>query len=199
MIRLSLQRKADLLTIVTIAFALPAYYKTRFLLEGLITPRDLLNTSAVFEVLFSFLLALLLVAFYRAGGRYLEKIDRRWSQRVFVAALLLLSTLLAIAFTRFFFTYVVPWGTTSSYEFDIALLALLMPLLLSGVADKIFLLGKIREVERAEAAARYEMLKARLSPHFLFNSLNTLVDIIEEDPKLAVPFIEEMSATYRYL
>ena len=90
-------------------------------------------------------------------------------------------------------------SSDSSFEFDIALLAILLPLIVSGVADRIFLQGAAREAEQAALTARFETLKARLSPHFLFNSLNTLVDIVEEDPKLAVKFIEEMAAIYRYI
>ncbi len=42
-------------------------------------------------------------------------------------------------------------------------------------------------------------LKSQISPHFLFNSLNTLVSIIPEDPKKAVEFTERLSQVYRYI
>lgn len=42
-------------------------------------------------------------------------------------------------------------------------------------------------------------LKSQVSPHFLFNSLNTLSSLISEDPSRAERFLDEMSKVYRYL
>ncbi len=47
--------------------------------------------------------------------------------------------------------------------------------------------------------SRYETLKNQVSPHFLFNSLNTLITLIPEDPQLAVRFTEQLSKVYRYI
>ena len=58
---------------------------------------------------------------------------------------------------------------------------------------------KNEELKRENLIAKYEALKNQVNPHFLFNSLNTLADIVEEDPQLAVRFIEEMASIYRYI
>ena len=42
-------------------------------------------------------------------------------------------------------------------------------------------------------------LKSQLNPHFLFNSLNTLSSLINENPEKAEHFLDEMSKVYRYL
>lgn len=47
--------------------------------------------------------------------------------------------------------------------------------------------------------AQYKNLTSRLNPHFLFNSLNTLTTIVEEDPKKAVDYIRELSVVYRHV
>ena len=47
--------------------------------------------------------------------------------------------------------------------------------------------------------AQYQNLTSRLNPHFLFNSLNTLTTIVEEDQKKAVAYIQELSMVYRYV
>lgn len=44
-----------------------------------------------------------------------------------------------------------------------------------------------------------DMLKNQVSPHFLFNSLNTLVTLIHEDPMLAERFTKDLSHVYRYI
>lgn len=47
--------------------------------------------------------------------------------------------------------------------------------------------------------ARYIALQNQLNPHFLFNSLNTLIAEIEYDPKNAVNFTRNLSDVYRYV
>jgi len=44
----------------------------------------------------------------------------------------------------------------------------------------------------------YQQLKNQLSPHFLFNNINVLTSLIEENPKKAVQFSENLSHIYRY-
>ncbi|MBL7940580.1 MAG: histidine kinase [Flavobacteriales bacterium] len=47
--------------------------------------------------------------------------------------------------------------------------------------------------------AELDILRNQVSPHFLFNSLNTLVALIPEDPQLAMRFTKDLSAVYRYI
>ncbi len=47
--------------------------------------------------------------------------------------------------------------------------------------------------------AKFESLKNQLDPHFLFNSLNVLTSLIEENPKLAEKFTTKLSKIYRYV
>lgn len=42
-------------------------------------------------------------------------------------------------------------------------------------------------------------LKSQMNPHFLFNSLNTLSSLIQEDAETAEDFLDHMSKVYRYL
>ena len=42
-------------------------------------------------------------------------------------------------------------------------------------------------------------LKSQMRPHFLFNSLNSLSSLINENPAQAEAFLDEMSKVYRYL
>ena len=47
--------------------------------------------------------------------------------------------------------------------------------------------------------ARYTALQNQLNPHFLFNSLNTLIAEIEYNPQNAVHFTKHLSSVYRYV
>jgi Putative regulator of cell autolysis len=49
------------------------------------------------------------------------------------------------------------------------------------------------------ANAQFESLKNQLDPHFLFNSLNVLSSLIDENPNLAQRFTSSMSKIYRYV
>jgi len=47
--------------------------------------------------------------------------------------------------------------------------------------------------------AKYESLKSQIDPHFLFNSLNVLTSLIEENPNQAEKFTTKLSKVYRYV
>ncbi|HSR60643.1 MAG TPA: 2TM domain-containing protein [Robiginitalea sp.] len=49
------------------------------------------------------------------------------------------------------------------------------------------------------ASAQFDALKNQLDPHFLFNSLNVLTSLIDEDPRQAQRFTTSLSKVYRYV
>ncbi|RIA10233.1 LytS/YehU family sensor histidine kinase [Flavobacteriaceae bacterium MAR_2010_72] len=61
--------------------------------------------------------------------------------------------------------------------------------------------NKIKEqkVIAGTASAKFDALKNQLDPHFLFNSLNVLTSLIEENPKSAQKFTTSLSKVYRYV
>ena len=48
-------------------------------------------------------------------------------------------------------------------------------------------------------SSQLDALKSQVNPHFLFNSLNTLVYLIPEDEDRAVRFVQRLSKVYRYI
>lgn len=52
-------------------------------------------------------------------------------------------------------------------------------------------------VKVEQIRSQYELLKSQVSPHFLFNSFNTLLALIEEDQKLASAYVEKLSVLFR--
>lgn len=61
--------------------------------------------------------------------------------------------------------------------------------------------NKIKEqkVIAGTASAKFDALKNQLDPHFLFNSLNVLTSLIEENPDNAQKFTTSLSKVYRYV
>jgi len=58
---------------------------------------------------------------------------------------------------------------------------------------------KEQKIIAGTASARFDALKNQLDPHFLFNSLNVLTSLIEEDPHQAQKFTTSLSKVYRYV
>lgn len=55
------------------------------------------------------------------------------------------------------------------------------------------------DLQKENNTARYTALQNQLNPHFLFNSLNTLIAEIEYNPDNAVLFTKNLSDVYRYV
>ncbi|MFT5737654.1 MAG: two-component system LytT family sensor kinase [Maribacter sp.] len=58
---------------------------------------------------------------------------------------------------------------------------------------------KEQKVIASTASAKFDALKNQLDPHFLFNSLNVLTSLIDEDPYQAQKFTTSLSKVYRYV
>jgi hypothetical protein len=58
---------------------------------------------------------------------------------------------------------------------------------------------KEQKIIAGTASAKFDALKNQLDPHFLFNSLNVLTSLIEEDPSQAQKFTTSLSKVYRYV
>ncbi len=89
---------------------------------------------------------------------------------------------------------------------------LLVPILLISVMvlaiyEAIYFYSRLQKFIREEEQAKQLVIEAQLDalrnqarPHFLFNSFNTLRDIIENDPKNnAIKFVDKLSDVYRYI
>ncbi len=55
------------------------------------------------------------------------------------------------------------------------------------------------ELQKERVESQLEVLKSQINPHFLFNSFNTLITLIEEEPELATQYVEKLSDFYRSL
>ena len=60
-------------------------------------------------------------------------------------------------------------------------------------------LQETKELKKANLQSQFESLQQQINPHFLFNSLNSLSSLIEEDPEQARKFVDELGSVYRYL
>ena len=54
-------------------------------------------------------------------------------------------------------------------------------------------------LKESSVEAQYQALQSQLNPHFLFNSLNTLISEIGYNPENAILFTQNLSDVYRYI
>ncbi|MCE7055431.1 histidine kinase [Algoriphagus sp. AGSA1] len=166
------------------------------------------------EYLFSFFISMVLSY---GGSRVEDLIDQRisWVDRPFQRLLLTVSLYMAYAFVASFlviFLYAwidgqftadnIPWKNIAVYT--------KMPMTVALIFMAIFTtwswLGEWRksaleaEILRNEKlASQYQSLKDQLNPHFLFNSLNLLSNLVYEDADKSAEFIQKLSRIYRYV
>lgn len=56
-----------------------------------------------------------------------------------------------------------------------------------------------QEVKTLRVTQSHEALKSQIGPHFLFNSLNVLSGLVDENPEKAQDFIADLAQVYRYV
>jgi hypothetical protein len=79
--------------------------------------------------------------------------------------------------------------------------------LVNGVMyDLFYTFAKMKEtlvakeqLQKEHLRQQFDALKTQVNPHFLFNNLNVLSELIEEDQDAADRFLNEMSKVYRYM
>ena len=55
------------------------------------------------------------------------------------------------------------------------------------------------ELQKEYIKIQYRQLKSQINPHFLFNSLNALVSLINKDSDRASEYVKKLSEVYRYV
>jgi len=56
-----------------------------------------------------------------------------------------------------------------------------------------------QQLQQENLSYRYRTLKSQVNPHFLFNSLNTLSELVYDDARKADAYIQKLSGIYRYV
>ncbi|APY09220.1 histidine kinase [Winogradskyella sp. J14-2] len=119
-------------------------------------------------------------------------------------------TLITIFFIRAFIEIVLEGESWMEFvnserpEFYIS--ALLITLVISLFFHAVYYYKELQKTKVKEqkviagaASAKFDALKNQLDPHFLFNSLNVLTSLIEENPDSAQKFTTALSKVYRYV
>ncbi|HAO26670.1 MAG TPA: histidine kinase [Chryseobacterium indologenes] len=176
--------------------------------------------------LYTFMITLLLSTMYSfvlgfGNGFINEYLNKKfpWSEATRTRAVLSIITIIIGNFILVYFcnfmNYVViqktatvedffsrKYGLTNWFMINIALLITTF-LHAKGFMEELKKTSRKEVVEQKliakSANAQFESLKNQLDPHFLFNSLNVLSSLIDENPQQAQKFTASMSKIYRYV
>jgi hypothetical protein len=163
-----------------------------------------------YNLLYAIVLTLLNVFFFdyinhkvqwKKYGRYRIMIGAAGSITLTMAGIFLIRLVVEMALTG------VGWdafiaGENGLYYFIALLITTVVSILFHAIYFyKHWQEGKVKEqkIIAGTASAKFDALKNQLDPHFLFNSLNVLTSLIDEDPQQAQKFTTALSKVYRYV
>ncbi len=95
------------------------------------------------------------------------------------------------------FTFTIQKPIWMRWWFIVSLALIITGVLYWFIKDREKRLQKWERLEKEKIQSQFETLRNQVNPHFLFNSFNTLVSEIEEDPKRAVEYVEHMADFFR--
>lgn len=122
------------------------------------------------------------------------------------SAVALYTILFVSVIDAFLMIYVFHQAPTFSGTLEDILVGMLVSYLMLIVYESIYFfqewkanIYEVEELKRAQLQNRFDSLKSQVNPHFLFNSLSSLSQLIKEDKSKASSFVQEMSQVYRYI
>jgi len=128
----------------------------------------------------------------------LERLGARNGLIVAWAAAVAVTTLGAVVVSRIDqaldLGFGVPRGETARFVFANAAICALIT---AALLRYLYVLEQWRERVRAAAKAQVEALQARIRPHFLFNSMNTIASLVRTRPEQAERTVEDLSELFR--
>lgn len=96
---------------------------------------------------------------------------------------------------RYDFSIKKPWYNTNAFFVGLALIVALIAYGFIRIRDR--RIEQTAHIKRQQVEHQLQTLQSQINPHFLFNSFNTLVSIIEDDPEIAVEYVENLSDFFR--
>ena len=177
--------------------------KSGFVLENFVQ-------STAINTMFAFFITFVNEAFFNMLNKYVPwttKAAARLILGVVGSVVLTMGVLfLIIGFTQIII-YDVTWNDyIARQSVDWYFSGIVITLFISVIFHAFYFYKELQSVKIKEqkiiagtATAQFDALKNQLDPHFLFNSLNVLVSLIEENPDAAVNFTTSLSKVYRYV
>lgn len=156
---------------------------------------------------------------YLAGGGVIEAYARAMASRSLFEPILLIVLLVLFLMSRFLRTHsyrrgvmlvllvsiasALSWATIQQWSGQDGILPSTMYVAVSATLATMAILAyfnwRYRALSPALSEARLIALQARIRPHFLFNSLNTVLGLIRSEPRRAEAILENLADLFRAL
>lgn len=186
------------------SFIVASVVQTYFTCRGCTTTRE--------YALISFFTLIMWILLWRGNSLLTDFVDRKVSWYAFPTKRLVVGlistvvyTIIAVVTAMITFEKVFDFNFGRSFTWTIYLAVTITIIISLILHSREFLLrGRQatldKEIHQKESIrAKYEALKSQVSPHFLFNSLNALTNLVYEDQDKAAKFIKQLSEVYRYV
>ncbi len=169
---------------------------------------------------FSLLVVVFGLAAWEVTSYFTEKIEKKFHNRPISFRLLVLSFGLLLngvvvafifsfcygVFDIVFFNRYGAWQSFSTLSYDLVFGVFIFYLLILGYNGIIYYYKNWKEAQlnterlmRENIQAKYDVLKSQIEPHFFFNSLSVLTQLVYKSPELASEYITQLAKTYRYI
>lgn len=128
----------------------------------------------------------------------LQKLNEKLAASLSYFISLLITLLLSEAAYWIMQTYNFYASINPEWHWNLLFQNMLISVIINAVALRYFYIQhQWKRHLAAESQARIQALQARIRPHFLFNSMNTIASLTRSQPKLAEEAIEDLSDLFR--
>jgi len=182
-----------------------------FYLRASFSNEQIENESYLFGFIFSFTVSFCIYFVNVPVVRKLHKFEKLSDFQVLRIALELIITMsfagivMVLVHSAYAHFYVAESKEDISL-FDNIIIALVVDVVVVTILEIIYFFKKWKnslieseQLRRKNVEIQYAALTNQINPHFLFNSLNILTSLIQEDPDKALLFTKEFSKIYRYV
>lgn len=182
-------------------------------------PSSFLSIDGIVKILPYWTFSFLMSASLSMGGFKVEEyFDKRISwieqpvKRLVLTAVtyMVYSFIVSFVLVTFFVLFTVEGVTLSNITWSRVLENTVMPIMIALVIITIFISRswlfewrnaaiEAEQLKSEKLASQNQFLKDQLNPHFLFNSLNVLSNLVYESADRSAEFIQQLSKIYRYV
>ncbi len=140
------------------------------------------------------------------GRTSLDWLERPWRRVILLGAGIVLYTAPLTVLCLMAFRALSGVSITNEQVRTVALVNVICVVIVAHAYETVLLIKdresdvvRVAKTERARAEAELLALRRQIDPHFIFNCLNTLQHLIDEDPARAKAFNQDFAAVTRYL